>query len=171
MPANITTREPTQPRASATAYAIWTKALSSWAMQTIASPRREPRCQCRKAAEGGRLALEAADSIDPEPTSRPLRRCRSMEPIPNEREDVAHCAADEERDDNQRGRSHKIKRPNRQSQMDHVRPQNEIIERLPPIQSYQKRPNHMPCAEKYSDGECRFGWTQMLHRRCLSPSR
>ena len=35
-----------------------------------------------------------------------------MDPIPNEREDVAHYAADEERDDNQRGRSNKIKRPN-----------------------------------------------------------
>jgi hypothetical protein len=42
-----------------------------------------------------------------------LRRCRPMEPIPDDREDVAHHAADKERDDHKRGRSDKIKRPNR----------------------------------------------------------
>jgi hypothetical protein len=88
-----------------------------------------------------------------------------MEPIPNEREGVAHHAADEERDDNQRGRSEKFERPNRQLQMDHVRPQYEIIERLSPIQRYEKRPNHMPPAKKHSDRKCRFGWAKMLHRR------
>jgi hypothetical protein len=67
-----------------------------------------------------------------------LRRRRPMEPIPNERKDPTHHAADEKGDENERGRSDKIERPNRQLQTEHVRPQNEIIKRLRPLQRNEK---------------------------------
>ena len=79
-----------------------------------------------------------------------------MEPIPDHCKDIADHAADEKRYDHKRCRGAEIERPDSQLQMDHVRPKNEVIERLRPIQRNQERPDHLSAPEKDSDRERGF---------------
>ena len=90
-----------------------------------------------------------------------------MEPIPGHCKNVADRAADEKRHDDKHRRGDKNERPDRQLKMDHVRPKNEVIERLPPIQRNEQRPNQMPASKENPDSERGFGWTKMVHGHSL----
>lgn len=69
-----------------------------------------------------------------------------MQFIPDHRADEAEDVSNHSGDHNEDDRSHQIEWFNEVNRLDHVRPENEIDDRLRPADTDKKQPNEMPTA-------------------------
>jgi hypothetical protein len=70
-----------------------------------------------------------------------------MQSVPNHRADKTEDVSDYGRDHDKGNRSHWIEWFNEIDRLDHVRPENEIQDRLRPADKNKKRPNKMSPAD------------------------
>jgi hypothetical protein len=71
----------------------------------------------------------------------------SMQLLPNDRAKETEDVSNRGRNQNERNRCQKIERLDHIDRLDHVRPENEIDDRLRPAEKNQERPEEMPSAD------------------------
>ena len=74
-----------------------------------------------------------------------------MQSVPNHRADKTKDVSDHGRDHDKGNRSHWIEWFNEVNLLNHVRPENEIEDRLRPAKQNENRPNEMPPADQCAD--------------------
>jgi hypothetical protein len=75
----------------------------------------------------------------------------TMQSVPNHRAKKTEDVSDYGRDHDEGNRSHWIERFNEVNLLNHVRPENEIEDRLRPAKQNENRPNEMPPADQCAD--------------------
>jgi hypothetical protein len=81
-----------------------------------------------------------------------------MQFVPNDPADKAEDVSSERRDNNERKRCQRIERLDDINRLDHVRPENEINQRLRPVKQNQEHPEQMPSADQRANYEAYFIW-------------
>jgi len=66
-----------------------------------------------------------------------------MKLVPNASADKSQNVTPEESDDHEDSRSHRIERTDDVNGLDHVRPENEVDQRLCPVRGYENHPDEM----------------------------
>ena len=74
-----------------------------------------------------------------------------MQPVPDPRAEKTEDISDETRDRDERNGRRRIKWLEEVNWLDHVRPENEIENRLRPADQNKKRPSDMPAADQHGD--------------------
>ena len=74
-----------------------------------------------------------------------------MQPVPDHRAEKTKDISDETRDRDERNGRRWIEWLDEVHRLDHVRPENEIEDRLRPAKQNENRPNEMPPADQCAD--------------------
>ena len=74
-----------------------------------------------------------------------------MQPVPDHRAEKTKDISDETRDRDERNGRRWIEWLDEVHRLDHVRPENEIEDRLRPADENKKRPNEMPAGDQRGD--------------------
>jgi len=80
----------------------------------------------------------------------------AMQAVPDHRAKKAKDVSDYSGDNDEGNRSHQIEWFNEVHRLDHVRPENEIEDRLRQAKQNQERPNEMPSTDQCADDEPNF---------------
>ena len=70
-----------------------------------------------------------------------------MQPVPDDGAYEAEDVSDHGRNHDEHNRRHRIEWFDEVNRLDHVRPENEIEDRLRPADENKNRPNHMPTGD------------------------
>ena len=79
------------------------------------------------------------------------RRAQLWQPVPDDGAYKAEDVSDHGRNYDEHNRRHRIEWFDELHRLDHVRPENEIENRLRPADQNKKRPSDMPAADQYGD--------------------
>ena len=88
-----------------------------------------------------------------------------MQTIPDDRAEKPKDISDHSSDHDKGNRSNGIEWFNEVNRLDHVRPENEIDDRLRPAEENKKRPNHMPGADQRANHQSNL--IGISHSCCL----
>ena len=87
-----------------------------------------------------------------------------MQSVPDHRAEKTKDISDETRDRDERNGRRWIEWLDEVHRLDHVRPENEIENRLRPADQNKKRPSYMPAADQHGDHQPNV--TRIGHTRC-----
>ena len=79
-----------------------------------------------------------------------------MQPVPDDGAYEAEDVSDHGRNHDEQNRRHRVEWFDELHRLDHVRPKNEIENRLGAADKNKKRPNHMPAADHSGDHQPNF---------------
>jgi hypothetical protein len=91
-----------------------------------------------------------------------------MKSVPQTSTDISKNVAREEGNDEEGAGGYGIKRSDHIDWPDHVRPENEIKQRLRPTHSHKSHPNDMPSPDECCDEETDLGWINHIGTLILS---